>query len=218
MNIAILQANLGNFDNPVDPVAQKVKGHNVVFHRWTDENFPQIADLPGRFQYRIPKLFGWEMLPGYDYYIWLDGGISFKRDDSAQYYLDQLGDNDIAFFHHPQRHTIKAEVDHIEEYLQKGNKYITPRYKGGLHKEQYEVIKASEGFIDNKLWASTTFIYKSNEQVWHMMMDWWLFQSRYYTCDQVVLPWVLWKHKMKVADFDEPIFKTGYMSLVSHHK
>lgn len=215
MKIAILQANLGNFDTPVDPVEQNIP---VTFHRWTDENFPPITGLTPRLQYRIPKMFGWQMLPDYDYYIWLDGGVTFLRSDCAQWYIEQLGDNDMAFFHHPQRHSIKAEVDHIEEHLKLGKSYITARYKNGLHKEQYGVIRTDKQYKDDKLWASTTFIYRNNSKVQSMMWDWWFYQSRYFTVDQIVLPWLLHLWRLKVKDFDEPIFKTGYMSLVSHHK
>lgn len=215
-SVAILTANLGGFDTNTNPVEQDI---SVTFHRWTDDNFPPITSLSGRFQYRIPKLFGWEMFPGYDAYIWLDGVTSFKRSDSARWYLEQLGDNDIAFFHHPQRKSIKQEVGHIEEHLRLGKPYISARYKNGLHKEQYEhILKTTPDYKDDKLWASTSFIYRNNIAVRLFMRDWWFHQSRYFTCDQVPLPWLLWKHNLKVKDFDEPIYKTGYMSLVSHHK
>ncbi len=217
MKIAILSAILGDFDTPFEPVKQETE-HEVTFHCFTDKDFPPIAGLTPRMQYRIPKLFGWEMFPGYDLYIWLDGVVSFKRPDSVQWYVDQLGDADMAFFHHPYRHSIRSEVDHIEEHLQKEKPYITPRYKNGLHKEQYQEILKWEEYVDDKLWASTTFIYRDSDEVRQMMMDWWFNQSRYFTVDQIVLPFLLWKHKLNVVDFAEPIYKTGYMSLVGHHR
>lgn len=215
MKIAILQANLGDFDNPIDPIEQTIP---VTFHRFTDENFPPIAGLTPRMQYRIPKTHGWQMFPGYDYYIWLDGTVSFKRDDSAGWYLDQLGDSDMALFHHPGRKTMKQETDHIEEHLRLNKPYITPRYENGLHKEQYELCMQDPDFVDDKLWASTTFIYRNTPKVQEMLKEWWYQGSRYFTVDQIVLPYLLWKYDLKVKDFDEPIYKTGYMSLVSHHK
>ncbi len=224
--IAILQANLRNFDtNLKEPVDQTLPEgiDEIRYHRWTDENFPPIADLPGRFQYRIPKLFGWQMLPGYDYYIWLDGLCTFLRDDCATYYLSQLGDADIAFFAHPNRKSIKEEVDHLETYLnrtkgtKRGQDYVLARYKNGLHKEQYNDILLDKDFVDDALYATTTFIYRDSEKVRDLMRMWWLHQSRYYTCDQVVLPYLLWKYGLDVVEFDQPIYKSGYMSLVSHH-
>ena len=122
MKVAILSANLGNFDTPIDPVKQDLpEGVEIAFHRFTDEDFPPITGLTPRFQYRIPKMFGWQMFPGYDIYIWLDASMSLQRSDSVKWLLDQLGEADVAFFKHPWRKTIKEEVNHIEEYLKKGN-------------------------------------------------------------------------------------------------
>lgn len=216
MRIAILQANLGNFDTPKDPVLQDYPDE-IVFHRFTDEDFPPIVGLTPRLQYRIPKLFGWQMFPDFDYYIWLDGSVSFQRDDCVAWYMHQLGDNDIGFFAHPNRSTIKAEVHHIEEHLQLGKKYITSRYAGGLHKEQLELIEKNKIFKDTKLYASTSFIYRNKKQVQDLMERWWYYQSRYFTCDQVVLPYLLWMSDIKVSTFNEPLYKSGYLSLVSHH-
>lgn len=216
MKIAILTAILGNFDKPVDPVKQDTE-HEVVFHRFTDEDFPPITGLTPRLQYRIPKLFGWEMFPGHDIYVWLDGACSFKRPDCLEWYLDQLGDNEIALFRHPVRGTAKKETDHIEEKLQAKHPYMMPRYANGLHKEMYEVCLADPDFVDKDLYASTMFVYRNTPRVQAMMKDWWYYQSRYYTCDQVSLMYVLQKHRIKVKKIDEPMYKIGYLSLVSKH-
>lgn len=215
MKVAILQANLGNFDTPIDPVEQTIP---FTFHRWTDENFPPILGLTPRMQYRLPKTHGWQMLPHFDYYLWLDGTVSLQREDCLQWYLDQLGKNDIALFKHPDRHSIKAEVEHIEDHLQKGKPYITARYKNGLHREQLDIIQKDKYYQDNKLYASTAFFYRNNSRMQSMLQDWWYYQSRYFTCDQVVLPWLLDNWGVKVKVLDEPIYDTGFISLVSHHK
>jgi hypothetical protein len=212
---AILTCVLGGFDTLHDPVEQDTP---VDFHRWTDDNFPPIMGLTPRLQYRIPKLFGWDMYPGYDHYIWLDGTASFLRQDCATWYLSQLDDNDIALFKHPTRQNARQEVEHIEEHLRLGKPYISARYKNGLHREQLDEMFKDPTFKDDKLYASTTFIYKNTPKVHEFMKDWWYHQSRYFTCDQVVIPYLFHKHKINVKEFDEPIYKTGYMSLVSHHK
>src|SRR3990167_6446661 len=153
MKIALLSANLGNFDvKAKDPVKQDLTEgiSEITFHRFTDEDFPPIIGLTPRLQYRIPKMFGWQMFPGYDFYIWLDGSVSLKRPACVKWYLEQLGDNDIAFFAHPNRGTIREETDHIEEHLQKGKPYLTERYKNGLHKEQLVEIMKDPNFKDDK--------------------------------------------------------------------
>ena len=217
MKIAILTANLGNFDKDVkDPVEQNTT-HKIFFHRFTDEDFPSITGLTPRFQYRIPKMFGWEMSPGFDIYIWLDGGMSLQHPDSIAWLLGQLGASDAAFFKHPDRNTIKEEVDHIEDHLQKGKPYITSRYKNGLHKKFYEEIHL-RGYRDNVLYASTAFIYRNCDRSHGLLNVWWNLQSRYYTCDQVQLPVAIATSEAIVKRIDVDIFNNPYVSLVTHHK
>ncbi len=220
MKIAILTANLGKFDTNTDPVKQDLPEgiDEIVFHRFTDDNFPPITGLTPRFQYRIPKMFGWEMFPGYDYYIWLDGSMSLQRKDSVKWFVEQMGDKDMAFFKHPWRNTVKEEVDHIEEYLKKGNKYITSRYKNGLHKEFYKSFIKKNTYIDTDLYASTSFIYRNNSRSVSMLALWWHYQARYYTCDQVQLPFALILTRTSVNKIDEDIFKCPFISLTSKHK
>lgn len=215
MKIVILTAILGNFDTPVDPVKQDI---DVTFHRFTDENFPPITGLTPRFQYRISKLFGWQMFPGYDIYIWLDGCVSFKRSDCVKWYLEQLGDNDVAFFKHPVRRNIRQEVEHIEQKLKEKSPYITPRYKNGLHREMLNLIQADKNYNDKHLYTSTAFIYKNNNNSRRLMTSWWYFQSRFFTCDQVSQPYAAWMSLAKVKVINENQYKIGYLSLTGRHK
>jgi len=218
MKLAILTANLGNFDTPVDPVSQYLEGVDSAFHRFTDENFPPITGLTPRLQYRIPKLFGWQMESGYDVYIWLDGSVSLVHPEAIKWLLDQMRDADCAFFKHPNRNTVKEEVEHVEAYLQKGNEYIVSRYKNGLHKEMYKEILNDSNYTDNVLYASTAFIYRNNERVHDLMDTWWYYQSRYFTVDQIALPYAMYAAKVKVKKIDANVFNNQYIKLVSKHK
>lgn len=215
-SLAVLTANLGNFDDPVDPVPQVTK-IPYKFHRFTDDNFPPIAGLTPRLQYRIPKMFGWQMYPSFDYYIWLDGSVSLMREDSVEWFRDQIGDADIAVFKHPWRNTIREEVNFIEERLTRpdGDKYLTPRYKNGLHKEQYADILLDPDYVDDKLYASTAFIYRDSEHMRDVLRAWWLHTSRYFTVDQIVLPFLLKDSVVKMIEANP--FKGEHVSLVSKH-
>jgi hypothetical protein len=221
MRIAILSAVLGDFEtSPKDPVEQELPEgvESITFHRFTDKDFPPINGLTPRLQYRIPKLFGWQMFPGYDFYIWLDGGMSLQRADCVKWIMEQLEGYDFAFFKHPQRDTVKQEVEHIEEKLEQGNEYITKRYKNGLHREMYDFAMSDCDYTDDNLYATTVFAYENNDTTQDVMWKWWSFQSRYFTCDQVNLPYALFISNAKVNKIQENLFKIGYISLVSHHK
>jgi hypothetical protein len=220
MKIAILTANLGNFDTPIDPVTQELPPgvEEIVFHRYSDTDFPPITGLTPRLQYRIPKLFGWQMFPGYDAYLWLDGSMSFTRPDSVKWFWDKLGDRDIALFKHPWRSTVREEVELIENKLQKHHHYITSRYQNGLHKEQLAECLADPEFKDTILYTSTAFMYRNNKRVQEAMKLWWYYQSRYFTCDQIVLPYVVFKSQLTVGLITEDQYHLPYLTMVSKHK
>lgn len=207
LKVCVLSANLGNFDTAIEHVKQDI---DVTLHTFTDEDFPPIADLPHRFQYRIPKLFGWQMFPGYDYYIWLDGSMQLTRADSVRWLIEQLGSNDIAFFKHPWRKTIKEEVDFIEQRLKDKDPYITARYKNGLHKESLEYTG------DGELYASTAFVYANTAITQSALWKWWEVQSRFYTCDQVSLTYAL--VSLDVGILPGHVFRNDYLRIGSRHK
>lgn len=194
MTAAVLSANLGNFDTPHQPITQL--GINYLQHTFTDEDFPPITGLTPRFQYRIPKIFGWQIFPGRQYYLWMDAAFTLATPDSLKWFVDRIGNNDFAFFAHPNRNTIREEVDHIEEQLNKkgktkGSRYLLDRYENGLHKEQYTDICLDKDYVDDALYHSGVFIYKDSEHTRDVMRLWWMHQSRYWTCDQVALPYIL---------------------------
>ena len=88
IKIAVLTANLGKFDTDVENVKQILHDDmEMTFHRFTDENFPPITGLTPRFQYRIPKMFGWQMMPNYDYYLWLDGSMSLQDPTGLRWFM-----------------------------------------------------------------------------------------------------------------------------------
>jgi len=81
----------------------------------------------------------------------------------------------------------------------------------------YKLIM-EDGYQDDWLLASTVFIYRNTPIVQNMMWDWWLYQSRFYTCDQVHLPYALYKNGIYVNALEGDVFKNPYVSLVSRHK
>ncbi len=215
MRIAILTANLGSFDKEIDCVEQSIK---CDFHRFTDNDFPPIVGLTPRMQYRIPKMFGWQMFPNYDYYLWLDGSFSLQNKNSLEWFLNKCQGYDMALFKHPWRKTIKEETEHIEQKLKENNKYIVPRYKNGLHKEQLSECFADLEFKDNVLYTSTIFMYRNNKKVQEALKLWWYYTTRYFTCDQIALPYVVFKQGLKVNVINENQYNIPYATLVSKHK
>jgi len=218
IKVALLSANLGGFDVNIENIKQNLpEGVEMTFHRWNDENFPPIAGLTPRMQYRIPKLHGWEMFPGYDFYLWMDGSVHIINPYTISWFLEIMENKDFAIFKHPHRHTIDEEVRYIEWKLSERNMYLSRRYQNGLHREQLELIKKDLSYKDDVLYASTVFMYRNTPKVQEMMKDWWYYQSRFWTCDQVQLPYVLFKHDISVYRIDKNVFDNEYITTGERH-
>ena len=93
-----------------------------------------------------------------------------------------------------------------------------PRYANGYHKEMYAECLKDPEFKDDRLFASTVFAYHNSEKIQNFMKEWWYYQSRYYTCDQLALTYLIAKHKLNVTEIKEVLFRLGHVCLISHHK
>lgn len=206
MKIAVITANLGGFENKVvDNYPQSIK-HD--FFRVTDKEFPpRTASMSPRLQARIVKMFGWQMFPGYDVYIWHDSSVHLSHPQSIEWLLHQLGQRQIAVLKHPTRKTIQEEADYLKERLAKNCPYITPRYKNELIDEQLAEVNPKD-----PLYASTVFIYKPLAQ--ELLKEWWYHTSRYHSIDQLSLPWVLKKSGFGYKVIDENYLKSPYIKYV----
>ena len=218
MKIAVLSANLGNFDTTFPNVEQKLPPDvEVTYHTWTDKDFKPIAGYTPRFQYRIPKMFGWEMMPGFDYYLWMDGAMYMTNPNTISDFLSFINNNEFLIFKHPHRKTVESEVKYIEYKLMYRNMYMSRRYQNGLHRENLTMMQQDKGWIDHRLYASTVFMYRNIPRIHDMMKTWWFLQSRYWSCDQIPLPYALWKHEVSVYPIDMNVFSNKYMSVSKKH-
>ena len=202
MKIAVVTANMGSFDRPRPYTEQSVEYDR---HHFTDKNFPpRLCSMTSRLQARIPKMFGWQMAPNYDVYIWVDCSYALSHQDSVKWFVESLGEGDLLLFRHPTRDTILQEADHIQERLDKGCPYITPRYQNELIKEQMAVIAADPNYVDDRLYASTALAYRNNKKVQEMMIQWWYHTSRFHSVDQLSLPYVAFKSGCQVKEVPLP--------------
>jgi hypothetical protein len=198
MSIMVVTANLGNIDNFVPYTKQSVD-HD--FHMFTDSNFPiRHNSMTPRLQARIPKMFSWQILPGYDYYLWIDASYSLQNPDSVKWFVEQCEGVDMAVLRHPMRNSIHEEADYIRNRLGRGCEYITPRYSGEFMDEQLKVIDDDDRYVDNRLFASGFIIYRDSQRVRDMMTQWWYHTSRYTNCEQLSFPYVIYKSGCRVND------------------
>jgi hypothetical protein len=181
VSILVVSASLGDFDKQQNHEKQSVA---CDFYQATDENFPpRFNSMTPRLQARIPKMTSWQMRPGYDYYLWIDSSCRLASTNSVQWFLDQLGEADIAVFKHPHRKTVQEEADYLKHRLAIKCPYITPRYENERIDDQLTVVDPSA-----ELYASTAFIYRDDTPARDLLTLWWLHTSLYHSIDQLSLP------------------------------
>lgn len=174
----VISASLGGFDSQRSHEKQSV---DCDFHHFTDENHPpRSKSMTPRLQARTPKMFSWQLVPGYQHYLWVDSSCRLASKDSVKWFLEQLGNTDIAVFKHPHRNTVQEEADYLKHRLAINCPYITPRYEN-------EDIDGQLAEIDpqSPLYASTAFIYRDSPDVRAALKEWWYFTSRFHSIDQL---------------------------------
>lgn len=199
--IAVVTANTGKFEKDMEKSVQDI---DYDFYNFNDKVFGQRdRSMTPRLQARIPKMFAWQMVPDYDYYIWIDSSLSFTDKNSIEWFLEKCKGFEMAFFSHPNRKTVQQEYDFVVKKLEEGNNYLTPRYKNEFLSEQMEEIKKDKEFVDDFLIASSAFIYKNTKKNQEMLKEWWYHTSRYTTLEQLSLPYVLKKYNIKFNIIEE---------------
>jgi len=213
MKIAVLSANLGAYDRHVDWVDQVVTGATVDIHRFTDHNFPgREKAMLSALKCGLPKMFGWQLRPGYDIYIWIDASRGLLRSDTAQWFIDALGQSDLLLFLHPERSTVKAEYAFVKAKLDADSRYLSQRYAGEWIDEQY-IAATPPGYVDDRLYASTAFAYRPATNVTRMLSAWWAHKSRYCLHDQFALPHLVREHRIDVVERSESVYAFEHLPI-----
>lgn len=213
MKTAMILANLGGFDKH-----HAWEKQTADVYRLTDDTFPKRKCLSARysrFQAKIPKLFSWQMYPGYDVYIWVDA--SFKvLSGAAEWLCSKLDGADAVFFIHPHRRSIRQEYDFMRENGVHWS--IRQRYGGDFIDEQYKIISDDDSYVDNLLVCGGVFAYRNTTKMQEMLKDWWYFISRYSLNDQLSLPYVIRKHGVDINVIIENIYKAPYFKFMRFHR
>jgi hypothetical protein len=171
-----------------------------------------------RMQAKIPKCFAWQMVPGYDYYLWIDGSLTLSHKDSLKHFLDNIKGHDlVALRHHPKRSSIKQEVNLISKGIKVHSNYFVARYSNELLKEQYEVIENDKDYVDDLLLIGGVFLYKNTPKVQKALKEWWYHITRYHVCDQFSFTYVLRKAGLKIKVLPDHYGECWYLSAGRHN-
>jgi hypothetical protein len=212
--LLIYTANLGNFDKTQHNEEQELPDgiDQIDYWRCTDEDFPPRSQaMTPRLQARIVKMTGWQMKPGYDYYLWVDSSCRLPRADSAKWFLKQLGDADMAVFKHNKRLSVQDEANYLIERLElekEGRKdpYVLSRYENERIDDQLAVVNPQA-----QLYATTALIYRDNTPVRDLTAIWWMHTSLYHSIDQLSLPTAIEHSGASVKRIDQDYLKCKYL-------
>lgn len=214
MKLLIYSANIDNYDHKQENVEQDVPyGIDLVeYHCYDDSNTPRrFNSMTPRLQARLCKMMTWQFKPDYDYYLWVDSSCRLPKEDSAAWFMDQLGDSDIAVFRHNKRQTVQEEADYLKARLideKEGRKqnYVLSRYENEDIDGQMAVVDPTA-----QLFASTALIYRNNQVTRDLMTVWWLNTSMFHSIDQLSLPHAITHTGAEVSVIDEDYLKCSYL-------
>jgi len=224
MKVCVISASLGNYDVE-HPWAEQIvpDGVEVEIHRLNDSNFPpRHKAMTPALQCGIPKWHGYEMFPGFDWYLWIDASCALTRGNEVHLWLCEAdafnlaGYYDIALFKHPERKTIQQEYEFIKEKMATGNKYLCSRYEGEWLDEQYEYV-ADIAYYP-AFYASTAFIYNPTPLIRNAFKEVAWQKYRFMLHDQLALAYALREHGHSIKVINQDYQKSGLMEFVRSKK
>ena len=215
MKFAVITGSFGGIDKISTHEAQTIP---YDYHLFTEENFPlRSKAMTPRLQAKIPKMFGWQLAPGYDYYLWADGNIKLAKPDTLEYFYKQTEDHDITVIRHHRRPNIRQEVRYLRKGLRQQSIYLVNRYENELWAEQYKAIQKDKDYVDDLLVLGGIFMYRNTPQVQGMFKEWWYQVTRYNVQDQISFAYVLKKANLKIKVLDHDCTRWDMINLQRHY-
>jgi hypothetical protein len=223
MKVLLSTANLGAIDEAAMPHVGQMAPDGIVIEMaaYDDLSFPPRRNaLHPRLQAKLPKMLAHELRPGYDFYMWLDASIYLAHPHAVIWMIAQLGDSDLALFRHPFRASIATEADYCMRLMAEGNVYLRDRYANEPIAEQARSYLADPDFVDDRLFACGVFCYRvglvSGSPAF--LPDWYYHCARHSVQDQLSLPYLLHKHRIRYAQIDDNLFETPYFGMKQHRR
>lgn len=219
MRICLTTANLASIDGTTKKMPQQYLPESWILDvfQYDDNNFPpRMNALSPRLQAKIPRMLGYELHPGYDCYVWIDGSIILKDQNTIKYLVEGLGSNEMFLFRYPKRNSITEESRYVTDQISAGNEYLKKRYGNEPLLEEIGLYLSDKSFIDNKLFAAGCFVYNKSIIKKAFLSDWFYHNCRYSILDQLSLPYLLHKHTISYSCSELDIRKNMYFEVNGH--
>lgn len=217
MKIALITANIGNFD-----VVREIPKQTVPFDHfyYTGENlyFPGHT-IDNRLKAKIPKIIPHKIpeLLMYDYFIWIDANIQITSDKFVELFIGST--TDFIISNHPSRKTIYEEADFIISQLKGDSRYLKARYEINSIKKEMEHI--NKEIIDAEgLYYCGVFGRYNYRKINDMCERWYLDNVLFTNFDQLNFVSNAAKSHISIntINFGGTFNKTNYFSVNKHNK
>lgn len=203
---AIYTCITGGYDVPSEPI---YIGPGEKFFLYTDEekhedestwNIVSTKKISGVNQEsninRYCKMHPKELFPDFDYSIYIDGNVQVVSDISMLYEIAKKSKTGIAMHRH-----------HARECTYKEAKACITARRGNAEAIKRQMYRYKEnGFPENFGFCEATIIVVDlhNDLAKSILCDWWEeYTESKSRRDQLALPFVIWKHGLKMVDIGD---------------
>jgi hypothetical protein len=135
--------------------------------------------------------------PNYTALVWADGAFQLQP-GFVEWMIGHLGDADAAFFSHPDRTNIIDEMEFVYKGLA-DVPYLKVRYTGEPMREQVQAYVQDGLKVKNApLISAGLFIRRNSDKVNRAFDHWYIENTKWSIQDQLSLPYIIWKHSLRV--------------------
>lgn len=152
-------------------------------------NFSKDPFYAARRNAKLPKVLGFMIVPGYDYYIWHDHYCELQT-DPRQMVIEYLQDKDMAVFKHARRDCVYEEI-HIVAL----SKFDTVESLNAMH----DVFRRCNWPEHAGLYEMTSFMYCNTPKVQAAMLNWWDIIVQSSSRDQLSFPLAAGMNDLKLS-------------------
>jgi len=138
---------------------------------------------------KLPKILGFLLLPGYDYYIWHDHHCELQM-DPEELINTHVKNKDMAVWRHAARDCVYEEMDLLNRISFDTNDSLASTL------DYFTRINwpAKAG-----LYELTSLVYANTPKMQAALLTWWEFICKHSSRDQVSFPLIAKKHRLKLG-------------------
>lgn len=203
MRIAVLTANIGNFDEVYGIPKQDVE---FEYFYYNENNLPfPLPNLDNRTKSKYLKLQTHRFL-NHDLFIWVDASVEIKANSFVKFFIENAQQYDIALFKHQERSNVYDELSYISQKMKEGNKYLLSRYSNQQLDKEFQFY-ADTGFPRlMQLFSCFVFARWNTSHVNKAFDEWWKRSIEFSNFDQAMFSYIAYEGKLNIKQLEyDPI-------------